>query len=343
MFRKETAVESDRMSSVLVTGGAGYVGSGLIRLLLAEGYRVVCIDSLRFGGESLASVWGHPHLVFIKADVTDHGAIASAIDANPCHAIVHLAAIVGDPACKLEPELARRTNLDASVHLLKKATSSGVSRFVFASTCSNYGRMMDPEGYVNEDSPLHPVSLYAELKVKFEDILINSIQKADTFAPTALRFSTVYGMSTRMRFDLTVNEFTKELALGRELVVFGEQFWRPYCHVGDFARAILLALRAEPDKVASRVFNVGDSSQNYTKKMIVDELLKQVPEGRVKYVHRADDPRDYRVRFDRIKDELGFQISKTLPEGIAEIRTAIEHKIITNPDSAYHYNTPVSG
>ncbi len=343
MAGKEAVVETDRISRVLVTGGAGYVGSGLLRLLLTEGYRVVCIDNLRFGGESLGSVWGHPHFTFVKADLTDHGAVASAVDANPCDAIVHLAAIVGDPACKLEPELARKTNLDASVHLLEKAAGTGVSRFIFASTCSNYGRMTDADGYVDENSPLHPVSLYAELKVKFEDILINPNRQGDGFAPTALRFSTVFGMSTRMRFDLTVNEFTKELALGRELVVFGEQFWRPYCHVGDFARAILLVLRAQPEKVAHRVFNVGHSSQNYTKKMIVDELLKQVPGGRVKYVHRTEDPRDYRVRFDRIRDELGFRISRTVPEGISEIRTAIEHRIVTNPDSPYHYNTPVSG
>ena len=133
---------------------------------------------------------------------------------------------------------------------------------------------------MDETSPLAPVSLYAELKVEFEDLLLNKIPKNDTFSPTALRFSTVFGVSPRMRFDLTVNEFTKELALGRELKVFGEQFWRPYCHVNDFSRAILAVLAAD-DRVAYNVYNVGDTLQNYTKKMIVDELLKQIPDGRV--------------------------------------------------------------
>ncbi len=342
MVDKRAELDIDRMGTVLVTGGAGYVGSGLVRTLLQEGYRVICVDSLRFGGQSLASVWGHPRFSFFKVDVTDHGSLATLIGANRCFAVVHLAAIVGDPACKLEPELARKTNLDASVDLLQMALRNGVSRFVFASTCSNYGRMTDAEGYVDEDSPLLPVSLYAELKVKFEEVLLNGIPKTECFAPTALRFATVYGISTRMRFDLTVNEFTKELALGRELVVFGEQFWRPYCHVGDFARAILLVLRAESERVASRVFNVGDSAENYTKRMIVDEILKQVPEGRVRYVHRTEDPRDYRVRFGRIRDELGFRISRTVPGGINEIITSLRHDVISDPDCWRYYNTPPS-
>jgi nucleoside-diphosphate-sugar epimerase len=262
------------IKSIVVTGGAGYVGSVLVKTLLQEGYRVICMDNLRFGGEALGCVWGHPRFSLIMEDVTNFDRVASILRNIKCEAIVHLAAIVGDPACKLEPELARRTNLEASVNLLENALGYGIPRFIFASTCSNYGKMGQADEFVDELSPLAPVSLYAELKVAFEEMLLKGIKKRETFTPTALRFATVYGMSPRMRFDLTVNEFTKELALGRELVVFGEQFWRPYCHVSDFSRAILSVIRAPRDKVAYAVFNVGGTHQNYTKKMIVDELLR---------------------------------------------------------------------
>ena len=144
-----------------------------------------------------------------------------------------------------------------------------------------------------------------------------------------------------MRFDLTVNEFTKELALGRELVVFGEQFWRPYCHVSDYARAILTVLNAAEDQVAFAVYNVGDTAQNFTKKMIVDELLGQIPDGKVRFVSKEEDPRDYRVNFEKIKNTLGFNISRTVPEGIRDILTSIRAGIIENPDDQRYYNTPI--
>jgi nucleoside-diphosphate-sugar epimerase len=329
------------MKTVVVTGGAGYVGSILTRRLLQNHYRVICIDSLRFWGSSLIDIWDHPHFTFEKVDITDHSAVDRVIDENPgCHGIVHLAAIVGDPACKLEPELARRTNLDSSIHLLNRAIEANIERFVFASTCSNYGKMAEPGGFVDENSPLAPLSLYAELKVEVEDFILNGIDKTDEFCPTCLRFSTVYGMSPRMRFDLTVNEFTKELALGRELVVFGEQFWRPYCYVGDFSSAILTVLSEPKHKVAYDVFNVGDSAENYTKKMIADELMKLMPDSTITYVRKEEDPRDYRVKFDKIRDELGFHISKTVPEGIKEILDSIRLGIIDDPDHERFYNTP---
>lgn len=340
-MNKDAESHDESTKSVMVTGGAGYVGSVVVRGLLQEGYKVICIDNLRFGGKALISMWGNPNFSFIKADITNYNQVDQIIEGSKCFAIVHLAAIVGDPACKLEPELARRTNLDAAIHLLEKAIDSCISRFIFASTCSNYGKVKDSGSYLDEKSPLAPVSLYAELKVEFENILLNRIERREEFSPTALRFATVFGVSPRMRFDLTVNEFTKELALGRELVVFGEQFWRPYCHVIDFSKAIALALGASKDKVAYNVFNVGDSSQNYTKKMIVDELLKQIPQGRVKYVRKEEDPRDYRVRFDKIRDELGFRISKTVPEGINEVLAALKSGVIEKPDDQQYYNIPV--
>lgn len=329
-------------STLLVTGGAGYIGSILVRRLLNQGYRVICVDNLRYGGDSLVDIWGHPDFDFKKIDITHFEDIDPIFDGYDLFAVINLAAIVGDPACKLEPALARKTNWEASVHLLEKAIQSKIKKFVFASTCSNYGKMKDPQGYVDETSPLAPVSLYAELKVAFEQYFLHEIGRIEGFAPTALRFSTVYGISPRMRFDLTVNEFTKELALGRKLVVFGEQFWRPYCHVGDFAGAILAVLGAPDEKVAYNVFNVGATSQNYTKKMLVEELLKIVPNAQVEYVHRTEDPRDYRVSFEKIHNELGFNISRTVPEGAREIFTSIRMGIIENPDDQRYYNIPIA-
>jgi nucleoside-diphosphate-sugar epimerase len=142
-----------------------------------------------------------------------------------------------------------------------------------------------------------------------------------------------------MRFDLTVNEFTKVLALGEELVVFGEQFWRPYCHVSEFSRAIQTVLDAPREKVAFEVFNVGSTSENYTKRMIVDEISKQIPTGRVKYVEKAEDPRDYRVDFSKIKATLGFETTKTVPDGIREVRDVIQMGVITDPGNRRYYNS----
>jgi nucleoside-diphosphate-sugar epimerase len=329
-----------RQKIIMVTGGAGYVGSILLRRLLQKGYKVVCVDTLRYGGASLLDIWGDPNFVLEKIDITNPDAVKEVFNRYTFHEIVHLAAIVGDPACKLEPELAKKTNLEASKCLLESAVQSQVKRFVFASTCSNYGRMKNPDEYVDETTPLAPVSLYAELKVAFEEFILNKIHR-DSICPTILRFSTVYGISPRMRFDLTVNEFSKEIALGKELQVFGEQFWRPYCHVSDFSRAILAVLEAEEERVAFNVFNVGDTSQNYTKKMLVDEILRQVPQGQVRYVHRADDPRDYRVKFDKIREVLSFHISRTVPEGIRDVLTSILSGVIKNPQEQKYYNIPM--
>ena len=324
--------------SVLITGGAGYVGSGLLRDLLGEGYHVTCVDNLMFGGESLLDIWHNKNFNFIKCDINDYEKLEIIFDKNNFDAIIHLAAIVGDPACKLYPDLAKKTNWTSSKWLIDKSKKVGVSKFIFASTCSNYGKMDDPKAYVDENSKLAPVSLYAELKVKFENYMLNEIEKSDKFSPTSLRFSTVYGLSPRMRFDLTVNEFTKDLALGKELVIFGEQFWRPYCHVKDFSNAFITVLKSPKEKVAYNVFNVGDTKENYTKQMLVNEIKKVLPNSKIKYIKKDDDPRDYRVNCDKIKNELGFKISMTVPDGIKEVKRLIKDQLIKDPENQKFYN-----
>jgi nucleoside-diphosphate-sugar epimerase len=322
--------------TILVTGGAGYVGSGLLRVLLAKGYKVICVDFLKFGGESLLEINDHPNFIFHNLDIRNYKAFDKVLESEKIDVVIHLASIVGDPACKAEPKLAHEIMWDASKRLIDRSIEIGIDRFAFASTCSNYGKMKG--AYVDELSELAPVSLYAELKVKLEKYILESLERTSMFSPVSLRFSTVYGLSPRMRFDLTVNEFTKIAALGLPLNIFGEQFWRPYCHVQDFSNAFMKIIEAPREKIAYKVYNVGDTTENYSKRMIVDELQKIFPNIQVSFTPQIDDPRDYRVNCDSIKHELGFEITKRVPDGIKEIANVVVNGIISNPDDQKYYN-----
>jgi len=322
------------MKKILVTGAAGYIGSVLIRQLLKKGYFVRGADILYFGGESLLSIYNDPNFEFAKGDLRNSDFAEKML--TDISDVIHLAAIVGDPACAKQPELAEQTNWGASKLLFDKCKEGRINRFIFASTCSNYGKM-EGDGFVNEDSPLKPVSLYAELKVKFEKyILCETIRSS--FSPTALRFATVYGLSPRMRFDLTVNEFIREAASGKELEIFGEQFWRPYCHVDDLARACITVLEAPVEKVRKDVFNVGDTSQNYQKRMLAEEILKIIPGSKIRYIQKSEDPRDYKVNFDKIQSILGYRITKKVPDGLLEIFKVLRDGVIPDPYSMKYKN-----
>lgn len=312
---------------VLVTGGAGYIGSVLVRQLLSKGYQVRAYDSLKFGGDALYDVMLNPNFEFMMGDIRDEQKVKEALQG--IDAIAHLAAIVGDPACKKYSDEAKETNWLGSVALFEAAEKAGVKRFVFASTCSNYGKMPDPDSFVTETSELRPVSLYAELKVQFEKYLLEE-RKDSNICSTALRFSTVYGFSPRIRFDLTVNEFTRNATIHGEQEIWGAQFWRPYCHVDDLARSVVLVLESPEDKVRANVFNVGTTEENYNKGMIIEEVCKVVPNVQVNYVEMNEDPRDYRVNFDKIKNELGYTITKRVPDGVKEIYTLLKTGIVTD-------------
>jgi nucleoside-diphosphate-sugar epimerase len=257
--------------------------------------------------------------------------------------VVHLAAIVGDPACALDPETADAVNVQATRALVAEANAAGVERLVFASTCSNYGRMADPSVPIGEDGELAPVSLYAEQKVAMERLILgdgNGSRPDSATQPTCLRFATVYGVGRRMRFDLTVNEFARELWADRELEVFGEQFWRPYIHVRDAGRAVRTALDAPLEQVAGQVFNAGRSGENYRKLDLVEEIQRQTDRGSVSYVHRNEDPRDYKVSFDKIRAQLGFETLMTVPDGIAEVLAALEAGAFGDPYDGRYKNVP---
>ncbi len=319
---------------ILVTGGAGYIGSVLVRQLLRAGHRVRVADALHAGGEAILGLLDADDFEFVRADVRDEAAMKDA--AEGADAIVHLAAIVGDPACSDAPALAREINLEATKQLYDIAEALGVRRFVFASTCSNYGKM-EGENFLNESAPLRPVSLYAETKVEAEKYLLGQSEN-NTCTPTCLRFSTVYGLSPRVRFDLTVNQFTKELVLGNRLVIYGEQFWRPYCHVADLSRSVGVVLEANSDLVGFDVFNVGANEENYRKQAIVDLIAERVPDADLAYVEKEEDPRDYRVDFTKIRERLGFEITRTVPDGIEEIKHIIEDGFIQDPEDPRYYN-----
>jgi len=318
---------------ILISGGAGYIGSTLAPMLLAGGHKVCVLDSLLHHGRSLLGVWAHPGFEFKQADVRDRNAVKDAL--TGVDAVVHLAAIVGDPACARQPDLARAVNLDASLMLLEESKAAGVSRFVFASTCSNYGKMSDPDQYVDETSELRPVSLYAETKVAVERAVLAS---NGGLCKTLLRFATVFGVSPRMRFDLTVNEFTLDLLTKKHLVVFGERFWRPYIHVRDAARAIELVLSSPPESVGGEVFNVGSTTENYQKQQLVELMRPYAPEAVVEFVHKDEDPRDYRVSFAKIHSRLGFDVSLTVKNGIDEVAWLVRNGIIADFDSQIYRN-----
>lgn len=321
---------------ILVTGGAGYIGSVLVRKLLAEGHEVRVLDSLKFGAGALLEVAGHPRFELVKGDIRDKKTVKTAM--QNVVSVIHLAAIVGDPASKLFPEETEEVNWKGSVNLWEQAHANGVKRFVFASTCSNYGVMGDEEHLVDENSQLSPQSLYAKTKVRFEEYLLDNLTFGN--GTTILRFSTVYGYSPRMRFDLSVNHFCRDLFSGKELEVFGAGQWRPYCHVQDLAASVVKVLQQPLSAVAGKVYNIGDSQENYTKQEIVDRILAHIPNGKVTYPKKAiSDTRDYRVDFSRARLELGFRISRGLESGIEEVIHALESGILGDPYAPNYSNT----
>jgi nucleoside-diphosphate-sugar epimerase len=313
---------------ITITGGAGYVGACATRELMRGGHDVTVLDALLHRQEAVAAALEASGARVIRGDVRSADARRAALEGAA--AVVHLAAIVGDPACAQLPALAHSVNVEAAGALVGDAEAAGVERLVFASTCSNYGRCADPTAAVDETAPLAPVSLYAEQKVALETALLARPPRLPPVV-TCLRFATVYGVADRMRFDLTVNEFTRDLWDGRTLDVFGEQFWRPYVHVADAARAIALVLGAPAERIAGTVFNVGHSDENYRKLDLVGLLRDRLPAADVRFVKREEDPRDYRVSFERIRSELGFEPLMHVGAGIDEVMRGLEERRFGDP------------
>ncbi len=325
---------------VLITGGAGYIGSILTSELLRANYRVTVLDSLLFGGESIVPFLHHPNLHFAKADVTEPRAVRDALkrDWQKPDAVVHLAAIVGFPACQsVGKQVAWRYNVDAVKMVFEQAADLGVERFVFASTYSNYGLSEDGRP-VTEESPLNPQSLYAETKIAGEEFLLS--QRDSTCAPLLLRFATLYGISPRTRFDLIVNQFVLDAFTKRSLIIYQRGYSRSFVHIRDVVRGVIMGLEAEKEKVRGQVFNLGTENGNYSKDDIVRLVLKRMPETVVEYKDMSfgGDMRDITVSFEKIKRVLGFDTTLDVDDGVREVLFALKTGLIKNPTDDRYRN-----
>jgi nucleoside-diphosphate-sugar epimerase len=325
---------------VLITGGAGYIGSLLTSELLRANYRVTVLDTLLFGGESLVPFLHHPNFHFVKADVTEPRAVKDSLKDGwqKPNAIVHLAAIVGFPACQaVGKQVAWRYNVDATKLVFGQAVDLGAQRFVFASTYSNYG--LSPDGKpVTEESPLNPQSIYAETKIASEEFLLS--QKDTSCIPLLFRFATLYGISPRTRFDLIVNQFVLEAFTKRELIIYQRGYSRSFVHIRDVVRGIIMGLEAERSKVCGEIFNLGTDNGNYSKDDIVRLILRRMPETVVEYkdLTFGGDMRDIAVSFAKIKRVLGFETTLDVDDGIRELLFALKSGIIRNPNDERYRN-----
>jgi nucleoside-diphosphate-sugar epimerase len=325
---------------VMITGGAGYIGSILTSELLRANYRVTVLDSLLFGGEAIVPFLNHPNFHFIKTDVTEARAVRDAVkrDWQKPDAIIHLAAIVGFPACQaVGKQVAWKYNVDATKMVFDQAADLGVERFVFASTYSNYGLSEDGKP-VTEESPLNPQSLYAETKIASEEFLLS--QKDAACAPLLFRFATLYGISPRTRFDLIVNQFVLEAFTKRSLIIYQRGYSRSFVHIRDVVRGVIMGLEAETDKVRGQVFNLGTENGNYSKDDIVRLILKRMPETVVEYkdLTFGGDMRDITVSFEKIKRVLGFDTTLDVDDGVREVLFALKSGLIRNPTDDRYRN-----
>ena len=325
---------------VLITGGAGYIGSMLTSELLRQNYRVTVLDSLLFGGESIIPFVHHPNFYFIKTDVTESRAVRDAVkrDWQKPDVIVHLAALVGFPACQaVGKQVAWKYNVEATKNVYGQASDLGVERFVFASSYSNYG--LSPDGKpVTEETPLNPQSLYAETKIAAEEYLLS--QKDSSCAPLLFRFATLYGISPRTRFDLIVNQFVLEAFTKHELIIYQRGYSRSFVHIRDVVRGVIMGLEAEQSKIRGQVFNLGTENGNYSKNDIVNFILKRMPETVVDYkdLTFGGDMRDITVSFEKIKRMLGFETTLTVDDGVREVLFALKSGLIRNPTDDRYRN-----
>jgi nucleoside-diphosphate-sugar epimerase len=248
-------------------------------------------------------------------------------------AVIHLGAIVGDPACALDEDLTIEVNLMATRMIAEVAKGFDVHRFIFASTCSVYGAGNE---ILDERSALNPVSLYAQSKIASEKVL--SSMASTTFSPTMLRFGTIYGLSGRTRFDLVVNLLTAKALVDGEITVYGGSQWRPFVHVDDAALAVFEVLEAPIPLVSNQVFNVGSNEQNYTIAQVGELIHDIVPAAKLLNMGSDTDLRNYRVSFDKICRELGFKPQWTVEQGVAQVVEAIESGAVKDYRHAKYSN-----
>jgi len=295
---------------ILVTGGAGYVGTTLVPQLLEKGYEVAIFDNLMFGGDYILPFFRNKSFTFIEGDIRDESKLWDAV--KSADIIIHLAAIVGFPACRKEPELAKTVNVDGTRNLIKLTSKNQI--IIYASTGSNYGAL---EKICTEDSPLNPLSLYGQTKTLAEKMLM------EERTTIGYRFATAFGVSPRMRLDLLINDFTYKAITQGYLVIYESHFMRTFIHVHDMGRAFLFAIE-NYDKMKNNIYNVGSEKMNLSKKDIC-EMIKNKTKA---YIHYADigedlDKRNYIVSYEKI-NRIGFDTTITVEEGIDELVKALK-------------------
>jgi nucleoside-diphosphate-sugar epimerase len=314
-YRKESqsdpSAQADE-STVLVIGGAGYVGSALVERLLNQNLKVSVLDAMHFGEQALSRVLGHPNLTLIREDFRHIEVLTRAM--SGVGSVIHLGGLVGDPACAVDPDLTVDVNVTATKLVGEIAKARGVRRFIFASSCSVYGAC---DEIVNEDSRFNPQSLYGRSKVASE-VVLGALNCRD-FAVTRLRFATIYGISGRTRFDLVVNLLCAKAVREGVITVFGADQWRPFVHVDDVAKAIVMTLQAPIELVAGEAFNVGSDDQNYTLGKMAELVQRQVRDADIISDDSCVDRRNYHVSFKKIRSRIGFTPSWSLERGIAQV------------------------
>lgn len=318
--------------TVLVIGGAGYIGSALLPKLLDRGRRVRVLDLMMYGTEPVKDLLNHPKFELVKGDFRQVDVLVKAM--RGVDEVVHLGGLVGDPACAYDEELTIDINLAATRLIAEVAKGNGVRKFVFASTCSVYGAS---DGILHESSALNPVSLYARTKIASERVLLSLAD--DAFQPVIGRLATIYGISGRTRFDLVVNLLTAKALLDGEITIFGGEQWRPFLHVDDAASAIALLLeRPIPKTGEPAIFNIGSNSENYTIRQIGQLVRKHVPDAAIMEAASDGDLRNYRVNFDRIERVVGFRTRWTVEDGIKQVIAPIKAGEIASYDEAQFSN-----
>tara|TARA_B100000989_G_scaffold294865_1_gene274747 strand:+ start:692 stop:1693 length:1002 start_codon:yes stop_codon:yes gene_type:complete len=304
------------VNKILILGGAGYVGSVVTSHFLNKGDDVTIIDNFIYENqEAIISFVGNPKFHIVKGDFSDNSILNNIID--DIDYVLILAGLVGDPITKIYPKTSKRIN---DVNLKKSIDyfdDKKIKKLVFISTCSNYGLIPGNE-LAHEEFNLNPLSLYAKSKVSCENYLLSKKGYVD-YSGIVLRFATAFGLSPRMRFDLTISEFTRQLFFKKKLIVFDENTWRPYCHVRDFSRLIDIVFSAKKSIVDFEVFNSGGEQNNYTKKMIIDCISTKIDDIDVEYNQNDSDPRNYRVDFSKVNRLLGFKPKISVEQGVDEL------------------------
>lgn len=322
-------------STVLVTGGAGYVGAVLVPKLLKKGYRVKVFDLYLFGEHVFKEIQDHPNLEQVKGDIRDQNLLRDIMPG--CEAIIHLACISNDPSFELNPSLSRSINYEAFPHLVKISKEKGVRRFIYASSSSVYG-ISDQEN-VTEDHPLVPITDYNKYKGLCEPILLS--EQSSDFIPVVIRPATVCGYSPRQRLDLTVNILTNHALHLNRMTIFGGSQMRPNIHIEDMTDLYQMLLEIPTDLIAGKIFNAG--YENHTIYEIA-EMVREVVEDEMEIGKRleivttpSDDRRSYHISSEKIKKELGFIPRRTIKDGIRDLIAAFQTGKIPNPMTDIRY------